>query len=648
MKRLTLHLLAFMAVLTLGTSPLGAQTLQEYSGPLEVGSYKGRAQYQYRVDSGDTILDGAFRFSRSNLQSLLQESDTSFSVSGAFSGNNPRGPWQFRFGTYRSDSITDVVGLQYTLKVSGVQHEASGTLVSGRPDGQWVHTVSRITGSEVARELFRSSVSYRNGVPQQSFRLRDTTDILVGRFLRNGLAHDTWTLYSDAGAGVGEEWVFDEGRLRYIDVSRGASSERIPVWSQSFANSRAIDLDARFLKLIQLNTPTTDISSGKVNRLLTRNNHYYSRIDTILSALGNSDYRPGFRVRVPWFPLNPADSTRVSRLRRDIPVAARIARELLDNAGLKILERSNSEVGFLLEVTRMFKSDYIDPSESLLEYIEMGILEYVPRDQLISGLWAGSPPGRIGEVPTDTTTESQNYRDTDEVELGTPSNTLEYLANLVGYARGNLERIEELLTARLNAERQEQEFARTEERLIVLIDDLEALADSLVPGSTVQEHQALVAIRRSAENRLRVYSSMDSAREKLAYGTDLLGCLGALDSLAKEIYRLPERRQAIQEAYTDQVWNPFTATLMEESVKKRITTAYTDVLIPETLRRIDPEISCEYAEAAGNFLKSAFSRIVKLRDEDTSRLERRLRRENDPAIVAERLELAFPEKNLQE
>ncbi len=627
---------------------MGAQTLQEYSGPLEIGKYKGRAQYQYRVDSGDTILDGAFRFSRSNLQSLLKEVDTSFSISGSFTGNSPRGPLQFRFGTYRSDSITDVVGMQYTLKVSGVQHEASGSLDSGRPHGQWIHTVSRIAGSEVARDLFSSSVAYRNGIPQKSFRLRDTTDILVGRFLRNGVAHDAWTLYTDTGAGAGEEWVFDEGRLRYIDISRGASSDRIPVWSQPFANSRTIDLDARFLKLIQLNTPTTDITSGKVSRLLTRNNHYYSRIDTILSALGNSAYRPGFRVRVPWHPLDAADSIRVRQLRRDIPVAARIARELLDNAGLKILERSDTEAGLLLEVTRMFKDDYIDPSELLLEYIEMGILEYIPRDQLIARLWTGNPPGRIGEVPGEAAEEPQNYRDTEEVELGTPSNTLEYLANLVGYARGNLQRIEELLTARLNAERQEQEFARTEERLIVLIDDLEALADSLVPGSTVQEHQALVAIRQSAENRLKIYSSMGNAGEKLAYGTDLLGCLGALDSLAKEIYRLPQRRQAIREAYTDQVWNPFTATLMEESVKKRITSAYTEILIPETLRRIDAEITCEHAEAAGNFLKSAFRRIAELRDEDTSRLERRLRREDDPEIVAELLELAFPDKNQQE
>lgn len=638
-----------MAALALGTSNLVAQTIREYSGPLEIGSYKGRAGYTYRVESGDTLLDGAFRFSRSSLQSLLKEADTSFDISGSFSRNMPQGPWQFRFGTYRSDSITDMVGLQYTLKVSGVQHEATGSLVSGRPDGQWIHAVNRISGSEVSRELFRSSVSYRNGVPQQSFRLRDTTDILVGRLLRNGLAHDAWTVYSDTGTGAGEEWVFDEGRLRWIEVTRGASTGRIPVWDQPLASSRVIDLDSRFLKLLELTASNPDgFQNGKVGRLLTRNAHYYSRIDTILSALGNSAYRPGFRVRVPWYPLDAEDSTRIKRLRRDIPVAARIARELLNNPGLKILERSDVEVGLLLGVTRMFKDDYIDPSEFLLEYIQMEILEFIPRDQLIAGLWSGNPPGRIGEVLSDSAAEPGNFEDTEEIELGAPSNTLEYLANLVGYARGNLERIEEILTARLNAERQEQEFARTEERLIVLIDDLEALADSLVPGSTVQEHQALVAIRQNAENRLKEYSSIANAREKMAYGTDLLGCLGSLDSLAREIHRLPGRRQAIREAYTDQVWNPFTATLMDETVKKRITSAYTEVLVPETLRRIDAEITCGYAADAHNFLKSAFRRILELREEDTSRLERRLRREEDPAVVSERLELEFPDKNQQE
>ena len=58
---------------------------------------------------------------------------------------------------------------------------------------------------------------------------------------------------------------------------------------------------------------------------------------------------------------------------------------------------------------------------------------------------------------------------------------------------------------------------------------------------------------------------------------------------------LPERWEEIQQEYRDDVWNPFTAILMSEEIKKRITTSYRQVLIPFYLDQITNNLSCTNA-----------------------------------------------------
>lgn len=128
---------------------------------------------------------------------LLEAGDKTFTISGAFLENKPAGAWQFRFGAFKTDSLTQLDGLQYQVKVSGRQHEAIGVMREGKPDGLWTHTVSRIRNSQLEKTLFRSSIRFDQGIPQKSFRIEAEEHTLVGRILCNGLAHDEWTLYSD-------------------------------------------------------------------------------------------------------------------------------------------------------------------------------------------------------------------------------------------------------------------------------------------------------------------------------------------------------------------------------------------------------------------------------------------------------------------
>jgi len=147
--RKTISLFPIFLVFIISTSTLFGQERRSFVGPYKVASYDGKASFGYRLENNDTIFHGPFKMQRSNLGALLQKKDSTFMFKGQFENNRPFGPWQFQFGEFQSDSITEIVGLQYKLNVSGIQEEATGSIVNGKPDGRWTYAINNIENSEV-------------------------------------------------------------------------------------------------------------------------------------------------------------------------------------------------------------------------------------------------------------------------------------------------------------------------------------------------------------------------------------------------------------------------------------------------------------------------------------------------------------------
>jgi hypothetical protein len=78
---------------------------------------------------------------------------------------------------------------------------------------------------------------------------------------------------------------------------------------------------------------------------------------------------------------------------------------------------------------------------------------------------------------------------------------------------------------------------------------------------------------------------------------------------------------------------------MDEDIKKRITSAYQDVLVPYILSNIKNELSCTNVCSQIKLIESINKRMEELLEEDTSKLERKLKREQDPQIVLELFEI---------
>ena len=138
---------------------------------------------------------------------------------------------------------------------------------------------------------------------------------------------------------------------------------------------------------------------------------------------------------------------------------------------------------------------------------------------------------------------------------------------------------------------------------------------------------------------LATYAKMPNDKEKLNRARALISCLLHYDTLSQEIMVLPEQLLELETTYTDAVWNPFTATIMDESVKRRITNAYNNVLLPYLFEKVKADLDCSNVEGLQQLFQRSHKRLLELRGEDTSKLERRLRKERNPKVVLQLLNL---------
>ena len=287
--------------------PSFGQDPKTYEGPLQVGDYSGQAVYQYITSDLDTIYNGDFLWQQSNLETLVENEDASFRISGAFDQGIANGPWQFEFGEYQTNSQSQVVGYEYRVLVSGIQEKGEGLLAEGKPDGNWTYTINQIKDSEIQQILFKSDITYDKGVPQQNFQIENDSSVLVGRFLRDGLAHDEWSYYGTERVEDMEDWFFDDGLLRNIRLTTDQVSTEIQVFDTNAPNYKTIPLHMGYIALLEAVLQEQEVESG-IAGILAQNLRYYQKIDKVLGQLGSDGFQMEAKVKVPFYPQKQQES----------------------------------------------------------------------------------------------------------------------------------------------------------------------------------------------------------------------------------------------------------------------------------------------------------------------------------------------------
>ena len=614
--------------------------LRLYEGPYRIGGYAGRAEFQYTLDDdGDTTLSGGFRMTGSDLASLLGAGDNYFAFRGTFRDDVPTERWRLGFGEYTADGSASVQGYEYHVDVDGTLREASGSLRRGRLDSRWKAEVRRVRHSAVAATPFRSEVTFSAGVPQQTFRLEGGRATLLGRFKRDGFAHDAWSLYTDTDALA--EWRFDNGWLRAVGRDGG---EEVVVFGPDLTAGAVVELDARYLRLVglyqRLHGRPADFTRGRAADLLRTNAGIYADVSGVLAEVGGTQDEPLFKVRVPYRALTGAEVARLDSIRGRLERVDEIRSALASTTSLRIAETTDEQVAYLRALIAGIDDELLAPVRALDSVYRDGLLEYLPRDRYLAMLYPGGQASLSLDVEFDGQAgqESRPFPGGPAPTYAVGTEGLEAVSALSAAALAAVDSARRALGVRLVTGERQQVLTALDRQLMVDFNRLDSLVDA--QADILPENYGLAEVREVARAQLRTYADLDNALAQRASVEELIACIADLNALAITLTRLPERAAEIEELYVDEVWNNITATVMEETVKRRLLEAYDDKLVPYFLQEVRTSLDCDNAARIGGQLEALNARMVELRAAETERLEQRVKRADNPRRLLALLEIA--------
>ncbi|PCE64675.1 hypothetical protein B7P33_05750 [Sediminicola luteus] len=596
-----------------------------------LGEYTGKAQYQYIITGIDTLKQGAFKLESTDLEALLEKGDTSFSIQGQFENDQPQGAWHFQLGEYQTDNMTSFSGAQYQINVSGVLQEAKGGIQNGKASGKWMFSNQSIENSKAVDTLFFSTFTFEEGLPIQQMRMEDGSHTLLGRFLRNGDTHDTWTLYSNNGNAL-ENWHFSNGLLTQWEVKQNNHLEPVSIFDGNYDQMEAIPLDVGFLNLIKFYAGQGMAAPDTQTITLWKNYLTYSdTIEGLFAAMGANDFSLTPQVKAPHFQLEAQQQAYLDSIVGSIEISSQLAQNYLDDNHLNLLKRTDSSAQYHYDVLGALQQQFIQPLAELVSYKKQGIVDNLEASRWHSVLFPQGKPSSAISIPTNTG-DTRIYQGPNAADYDFNEKSFLALLQMAQYTQGAVKDVATALDVILAQEKQQQSIVALEDEMMARSNRLNTALDSL--GMVLPEYQNMFdQIKRTGEQSLASYAQISNAQNKSSEAENTVNCLHSLTELSMEVGQLPEKQQQISAQYTDAVYNPFTATIMDETVKKRIVSAYKDKIIPYLLGQIEDGLSCEEAATMPSLFKALHQRMADLRETDTAKMERKLRKEKDPRAV---------------
>ena len=631
-------------------TPSFGQTKLNATKSIYLGKLKVNARYEYNLIKKDTLLNGKLSFKRFAIDSLSMGLNRYLSIDGACKAGIPDDRWQFKFGEFLVDRNPQFTDYYLKHKVSGVYHTAAIHLDAGKAQGSWTHSVKQLSASTPHKILLESKVNFKEGVPIGILSIKNNEQTLLGRFLKNGLAHDVWELNFWETPDKVEQWHFKNGRLEKVLLGDNQQVNTLKMYEDEIQQSKIINLDNRYLQILGLqnlyDSSTYAKMKGQIPALIKMYSFYNQRVINVftnLKGLTKSASMPLLQVKVAHYPLNRQEKNQVAKLKSDYRQIVETSQSLLKNTKLNLLKYANEEVRFLLSTIKTITQKHLGAIKQVLKYDNKGMLDFWPRNNMQQrlGLDKNFSP-KIAVIYQDSSgSKTRIFTGPQPELLQSNKRGFAYLSSFSKYLSLCINTIAKNLNKELRNKKIQLELSELETILLKQVNGLDKLIDSVAQQLPNRYRSTVQKLRKTSNTELGLYSSNKDLVSKPAQARALINCLKNLKALTVSLSQLPDRWTKIQKLYTEQVWNPFTATIMNDQIKKRLTQAYQELLVPSILKNIETDLRCANSKTHQKMLDMLYKKMQELRKKNTNRLERKLKRENNPEVVLELLGISM-------
>lgn len=641
------HLLLFCFFLLISVRGNSQQTaLKSEIKVFDEKEYK--KEYHFSVIDGDTLLNGTFHFYNTIPNHQRDSIFNYLYLSGINSNNVPDGLWKIHKGQAEVQKIGFFNNYLFSNELNGEELIYSGLIKGGNKTGKWELIKWNYKQSTISDTSLFATIPYQSGVVSGKLKIKKNGNFMEGEVSQSGYTDGVWSYYSVNKKGkkeLLEEWVFETGRLKEKINHLDETKVSLQVSAQDIESViEDVELSENYFKIIELkakvaneNTPFKIKGSTGLYSLFLESLSKLNAVDSITFSESNVEFRPIIKTKIESFPYLEEETIFFKKFANQVKLKDSLILLFSNNPKIDLAEISSPKVTINLAVLSAIQNQIGNSIDSLLLYHTKNYLTYLNRERFIRENIKFSSKVKLNtieEIQRDSVyIFNQNFQDNSK-------NTYELLGNYMNYLVDEIRFINDSLDYYLFEIKKEQNLLEKEAELLEKSKNLKQLNDSLV--SDFQNELAGFDLTKSIsdfiDEELGHYANLSDIEEKARRISMLLDCFVEVEQLIFFLERIPNQYFTVKDAYTKEVFNPYTFTNMEEVSKPTIFKSFNKVILPALFNNIN-QLTCDRVEVYKNNFSIAFQGMIDLLKEDTKKKERKIKRIKDPKEAAEYINL---------
>ncbi|MGM0635068.1 MAG: hypothetical protein ACQESK_03300 [Bacteroidota bacterium] len=617
----------------------------------------GVAEFQYVLSKKDTVYDGFYRFNSTKKDSLKTEVLYALGYEGNYQSNKKSGDWSFSRKKLQAGENFSVEGYQVSYPADGEEFLVKGDFTDGKATGDWSVVNHTFLNGKRKDTLYYLQTSFENSKMVNRLEGFSNQIEIEGQFTADGLLDGDWVLNHDVdGKNLKEVRVYESGvfKSHYFDyegetyaITHTGLDTTV---DEGEDNWEELEIDQGYFQIFELsgyNLESVDELGDKnqLNKIINKSNQF---IKSSLLSFGRYDdyqiWKPikgnkgiefgKFKVRK--FAYSTEEKQALNQLSEDFEEIQQLLSKYHKNSKIQLGKVSFKELIFYEKIFSIYRSQ-LDEINEMQRKINLPAFEYVNRQRLFPDL---APELQFPEEIS-YKFKDENYSEKHDFPTIPAKKKYNIIvaSKLINNIHQDVKKISLEVEKLIKKLEKQEELSENEEELVAKKEQLENYFNETENEDFNTYHNQLKEVVVGLVNQVfEDYGEMnlDDKKDQI---DESLACYDALLNLNETISNLPKRVNRLDDVYTRTTFNPHMMVDMDERIKERVYTAYEKYLFPYMLNRLEQELSCKQIDAAILELNNLYDKMISLSDQDTSSIERKLKREKDPQKILEILGL---------
>jgi len=560
------------------------------------------------------------------------------SIKGDFSKGDKNGKWSYQLISLSPTTSQRIEGYNVVQLGTGKELSINASFEEDKATGKWSVFENLITNSKVKDTTYKAEVHFMNNYFTGKLKSSLDTIKLEGFIDDHGYIDGEWSIT------IGEKKEIRQYKhgviIKHLIISQkdtieinhfGLEEDLEEEWEEMPLGSTYFDIILES-STISKNGKEKENSYSKM--IQTSNLYLDKTIRSFLFhdkkhiwSIGNDEsliLSP--KIKVKPYLLTSEEKKQLKKSESLIEEINKSLNDFLKDPQVEINKHAFEELAKYFEAYSIYKVE-VKKIETLISLLRSPAFNYINRDKVIPYLFEGT------DYPNVLTFEFENKKK--EFSINFPKNLSQQNATIASLYE-HLESIKQKLVEKKNVvnpiiERNKKriEIAEKEELLLMKRDSVKTLfANESNKDRYNNYHRRFKdAVINYTSKKFKEYASKD-IEERINITDQVIFCFETFIDLYSILESLPEMEEDIKERYTRVVWNPFTFTDMEETIKERVFNAYKNILFPYVLEDLEDNITCEKLDVRVNNFTVLNERMKTLVNQDTKELERHIRKAN--------------------